>query len=318
MSASSARARVGISSCLLGEAVRFDGNHKRNAYLCDVLGRWFEWVPHCPETAVGLGVPREPIHLRRMDGRVRVVGVRSAGLDVTEALAEQGARFARTQPDLDGYVLKKDSPSCGMERVRVYDADGANAVREGVGGFAAALRRAFPHLPMEEEGRLGDPRLRENFVQRVFAHHRWRQLCGRGLRPSALVDFHADHKLLLMAHEPAAYARLGRLVARAGAEPLEPLAANYFADLMSALSTPASPGRHVNVLQHIAGYFRRDLDAADRAELAELIEDFGAGLVPLVVPITLLNHHLRRHPKPYIRRQVYLEPYPPELKLRNV
>ena len=309
--------RVGISSCLLGEPVRFDGNHKRDAYLCDVLGRWFEWVPYCPETAIGLGVPREPIQLRRIGGRIRIVGTRNPDLDVTDALSGQAGRFARQHTELDGYIFKKDSPSCGLERVRVYDAAGANATREGSGGFAAALRSRFPYLPMEEEGRLGDPRLRENFVQRVFVHHRWRRLRQAGLTPAVLIDFHAAHKLLLMAHDPQAYRQLGRTVARAGTEPLEILAAEYFPALMHALSTPASTGRHVNVLQHIAGYFRGDLDADSRAELAELIEAYRAGLVPLVVPITLINHHLRRHPRPYVQRQVYLEPYPRELKLRN-
>jgi uncharacterized protein YbgA (DUF1722 family)/uncharacterized protein YbbK (DUF523 family) len=310
------RVPVGISSCLLGEPVRFDGNHKRNSYICDVLGQWFEWVPQCPETAIGLGVPREPIHLRRIDERIRIVGVRTPELDVTDALAEHAGRFAETHAELDGYILKKDSPSCGLERVRVYDADGVNATRGGVGGFAAELRRRFPQLPMEEEGRLGDPRLRENFVQRVFVHHRWRRLLREGLAPGALVDFHAAHKLLLMAHDPGAYRRLGRMVARAGAS--ETSVDEYFPALMNALSTPATCGRHANVLQHIAGYFREVLDAADRAELAELIEAYRIGLVPLVVPITLLNHHLRRHPQPYVQRQVYLDPYPPELKLRNV
>lgn len=313
-----ARVAVGISSCLLGEPVRFDGNHKRNAYICDVLGQWFDWVPQCPETAIGLGVPREPIHLRRIGDRIRIVGVRNPGLDVTDSLAEHATQFAARQTELDGYIFKKDSPSCGLARVRVHDAEGANATRDGQGGFAAQLRRLFPQLPMEEEGRLGDPRLRENFVQRVFVHHRWRALLRAGATPAALVDFHASHKLLLMAHDPQAYRRLGRMIARAGKEPPEALAGEYFPALMSALSTPASSGRHANVLQHIAGYFREVLDAPDRGELAELIEAYRLGLVPLVVPITLLNHHLRRHPQPYVQRQVYLEPYPPELKLRNV
>jgi len=310
--------RVGISSCLLGEPVRFDGNHKRNAYLCDVLGQWFEWVPQCPETAIGLGVPRAPIHLRRVGGQIRIVGTRNPDLDVTDALAGHAERFARRHADLDGYIFKKDSPSCGLDRVRVYDADGTNATRDGSGGFAATLRRFFPQLPMEEEGRLGDQRLRENFVQRVFVHHRWRRLQQAGLTPAAMVEFHAVHKLLLMAHDPQAYRQLGRMVARAGSETLDTLAAEYFPALMGALSTPASIGRHVNVLQHIAGYFRADLDADDRVELTELIEAYRAGLVPLVVPITLINHYLRRHPQPYVQRQVYLEPYPRELKLRNI
>ncbi|WP_455384648.1 YbgA family protein [Acidihalobacter prosperus] len=312
------RVSVGISSCLLGESVRFDGNHKRNAYICDVLGQWFDWVPQCPETAIGLGVPREPIHLRRIGDGIRIVGVRSPELDVTDELVAHARRFAAGQTELDGYIFKKDSPSCGLERVRVYDADGANATRDGAGGFAAELRRLYPRLPMEEEGRLGDPRLRENFVQRVFVHHRWRRLLRDGLTPAALIDFHASHKLLLMAHDPQAYRRLGRMVARAGDGALDTLGDEYFQALMEALSTPASNGRHANVLQHIAGYFRQVLDASDRAELAELIEAYRVGLVPLVVPITLLNHHLRRHPQPYVQRQVYLEPYPPELRLRNV
>lgn len=314
----SGRVPVGISSCLLGEPVRFDGNHKRNPFICEMLGQWFAWVPQCPEMAIGLGVPREAIHLRRIDGSLRVVGSRTPGLDVTDALRRQAEDVARRHPELDGYIFKKDSPSCGLERVRVYDGDGAGATRDGIGGYAAMLRRLFPHLPMEEEGRLADPRLRENFVQRVFVHHRWRRLCAAGLTAGALVAFHTTHKLQLMAHDVSAYRRLGRLVARAGQSDLGELAEEYFPALMSALSTPASVGRHVNVLQHIAGYFNHELGAGDRAELAELIEAYRAGLVPLIVPITLINHHLRRHPQAYVERQVYLEPYPPELKLRNV
>lgn len=309
--------RIGISSCLLGEAVRFDGQHKRDAYLCEVLGDWFEWVPQCPEMAIGLGVPREPIHLRRIDGSIRIVGVNSPSMDVTEALRAHALRFSELHPDLDGYVLKDDSPSCGLERVRVYDHEGANPRRVGIGGFAAVLRERFPQLPMEDEGRLSDPKLRENFVLRVFVHHRWRRLCHRSLSPTALVDFHSDHKLMLMAHDPQAYRDLGRMVAQAVKGNMDVIATEYFPALMRALAVPASAGRHANVLHHIAGYFRRELDAADRAELAELIDAYRNGLVPLIKPLTLINHHLQRHPKPYIQRQVYLEPYPHELKLRH-
>lgn len=311
-----ARIRVGISSCLLGQEVRFDGGHKRDAYITGTLSQFFEFIPFCPEAAVGLGIPRQPIRLVRRGSEVRAVGVKDPGLDPTDALAEYGRQTAYQLADVAGYILKNNSPSCGMERVKVYSENGMPE-RKGVGIFAATLMEALPLLPVEEEGRLGDPVLRENFIERVFVYHRWLRLVAMGVSAQALVEFHADHKYLIMAHSQAAYRELGRLVADAGKADLAQLADQYVVKLMRALRKPAGPRQHVNVLHHLMGYLKRDLDAEDRAELLETIQHYRDGLVPLVVPITLLRHHFRRHPAPYVERQHYLDPHPMELMLRN-
>ena len=308
--------RVGISSCLLGQEVRFDGGHKRDAYIMGTLSQFFEFVPVCPEEAVGLGIPRQPIRLVRSGKGVRVVGVKDPRLDPTDALAEFGRQTAGRLDDVSGYILKNNSPSCGMERVKIYSEKGMPE-RKGVGIYAAALMEALPLLPVEEEGRLGDPVLRENFIERVFVYHRWQQLVAAGPSPAGLVEFHADHKYLIMAHGQAAYRELGRMVADAGKTDLSRLADHYVATLMRTLRKPSGPRQHVNVLHHLMGYLKRYLDAEDRAELVDMIQQYRNGLVPLIVPITLLRHHFRRHPVPYVERQHYLSPHPKELMLRN-
>jgi len=309
--------RIGISSCLLGEHVRFDGGHKRDAFLVDTFGRHVEWVPVCPEVEMGMGVPREAIRLVADGDEVRLVGTRS-GEDHTEAMR----RFARARLDalarldLCGYVLKKDSPSCGLMRVKVWGGGGAPA-RTGRGLFADALVRRFPRLPVEEEGRLCDPRLRENFVERVFGYAHLKELFAGRWTMGRLVGFHAAHKLLLLAHAPEAYRRLGRLVARAASMPRPEVREAYESGFMEAMAVPATRGRHVNVLQHMAGYLRDGLDQASRDELQQTIADYGVGLLPLVVPVTLMRHHVRHLGIAYLEGQVYLEPHPKELMLRN-
>jgi uncharacterized protein YbgA (DUF1722 family)/uncharacterized protein YbbK (DUF523 family) len=309
--------RLGISSCLLGQKVRFDGGHKRDAFLVDTFGPHVQWVAVCPEVEVGMGTPREPIRLLRQGASTRLVGVKS-GTDHTAAMREWAARRveALAKEDLDGYVLKKDSPSCGMERVKVYDANAAPA-RIGRGLFAEALMERLPLLPVEEEGRLSDPRLRENFVERVFAHRRLQELFTGRWTMGGLVRFHTAHKLSLLAHSPTAHQSLGRLVARGAMLPRPELREQYQAAFMRALCMTATPRRHVNVLQHMLGYLRKTLDDASREELADAIADYQKGLVPLVVPITLLRHHVRRCGIDYLAGQVYLEPHPKELMLRN-
>lgn len=310
------RIRVGISACLLGEEVRFDGGHKRDAYIIGTLGQYFEFVPFCPEVAAGLGTPRQPIRLVQTAAGVRARGVKDPDLDPTEALAAHGDAVADQATDLCGVILKRASPSCGMERVKVYHENG-NPLGQGRGIFAARLLDRHPLLPAEEEGRLGDPVLRENFIQRVFVFHRWRTLVAGGLTAGGLVDFHTDHKLLVMAHSQAAYRDLGRLVARAGAADLDALAAEYIHGLMTALAIRVKRRHHVNVLLHLLGYLKTHLDPGDKAELLESFEAYRAGHLPLIVPITLLRHHFRRHPEPYVQRQVYLTPHPDELMLLN-
>jgi uncharacterized protein YbgA (DUF1722 family)/uncharacterized protein YbbK (DUF523 family) len=309
--------RIGVSACLLGQSVRYDGGHKRDAFLVDTFGQFVEWVPVCPEVEAGMGTPREAIRLQRERGDVRLVGVRTATdhTDVVRAFAARRVE-ALAREHLDGYVLKKDSPSCGMERVKVYGGGGAPA-RTGRGVFAEALLARLPDLPVEEEGRLSDPRLRENFVERVFAYRRLRDLFSGRWTVGALVRFHAAHKLALLAHSPAAYQELGRLVARAAGIARAEVAAAYGEGFMRALSVVATTRRHVNVLQHMLGYFRDALDDESRAELAGAIADYGQGLVPLVVPVTLIRHQVRRCGIGYLAAQVYLEPHPKELMLRN-
>ena len=308
--------RVGISSCLLGQEVRFDGGHKRDSYIMGTLAQFFEFVPVCPEAAVGLGIPRQPIRLVRTDEGVRAVGTKDPSLDPTDALADYGLATAARMTDVSGYILKNNSPSCGMERVRIYNDKGMPE-RRGVGIFAAALMDSLPLLPVEEEGRLGDPVLRENFIERVFVYKRWQAMEKQGFTPQGLVAFHSDHKFLILAHNQPVYRELGRLVADAGKGDPGDLAMRYISTLMAALRKPATPRQHVNVLQHLMGYLKDKIDAEDRAELVETIEQYRQGLLPLIVPIVLLKHHFRRHPEPYVARQHYLDPHPAELMLRN-
>lgn len=314
---SASTVRIGVSSCLLGQKVRFDGGHKRDAFLVDTFGPFVEWVPVCPEAEVGMGIPREPIRLQRVGSSIRLLGVRSAA-DHTSSMTHWAAKRveALAGEDLDGYILTKDSPSCGMERVKVYDTGGAPA-RTGRGLFAAALIARLPLLPVEEEGRLSAPRLRDNFVERVFAYRRLRGLFAGRWTTGGLVQFHTAHKLTLLAHSPETYRALGRLVAKAAARPRAEVRAEYESGFMNGLATLATPRTHVDVLQHMLGYFRKTLDDASRAELAGAVADYRKGLVPLIVPITLLRHHVRRCGVSYLEGQTYLEPHPKELMLRN-
>jgi len=310
------RIPVGVSSCLLGQQVRYDGGHKHNDFLTGTLAQYFEFVPYCPELAIGLGVPRPPIRLVATAAGARARRIEDPSVDVTDRLAAYGGRVARGAGALCGYILKKGSPSCGMERVKVYPEKGG-APSKGRGIFAATLIERLPSLPVEEEGRLMDPVLRENFVERVFVLHRWKTAMRAGVTPRRLVEFHTGHKFSLLAHDEPSYRRLGRLVADAGKRPIGELAGEYLAELMQALARPATRRRHANVLNHLAGFFRKKLDAEDRSEIKEIIDRYRQGLVPLVVPITLLKHHLRRHPDPYLAGQHYLDPHPAELMLRN-
>lgn len=307
--------RLGVSACLLGDEVRFDGGHKRDRFLTDTFGQFVEWVRVCPEVEAGFGTPREAMRLVRAGDGVRLITVKT-GVDVTTRLE----RYARRRVDelaaenLSGYVLKKDSPSCGLERVKVYDA-GQVPSRGGRGLFAEALRARLPFLPLEEEGRLSDPRIRDNFVERVFAYRRLRDLFDRRWTVGDLVRFHTAHKLILMAHSVRAYQTLGRLVASARAT--RQVEAEYTEGFMRALEAIATTRRHTNVLQHMAGYFKTTLDEGNKAELHATIEEYRLGLVPLIVPITLIRHHVRHLGVAYLAGQVYLDPHPRELMLRN-
>lgn len=309
--------RLGVSACLLGQEVRYDGGHKRDSFLTDTLGEWVEWVPVCPEVELGLGIPRETIRLEGDAADPRLVAPRTR-TDHTQAMH----RLARTRVaelarlDLVGYVLKRGSPSCGMERVAVHGGSGPPA-RRGTGLFARVLMDTLPLLPVEEEGRLQDAKLRENFVERIFAYARWKAAVAAGMTRGRLVAFHTAHKLLLLAHDPTAYRRLGPLVAHAKERPLRAVVADYAATFMRALATRATRARHANVLEHMLGYVSDGLVAAERQKLGTTIRDYRRGLVPLIVPVTLLKHHLRRQEVAYLAAQVYLDPHPKELMLRN-
>ncbi len=309
--------RLGVSSCLLGTEVRFDGGHKRDRFLTDQLADFVEWVPICPEVEVGMGTPRPAMRLVRDGEALRLLEVKS-GHDHTRSMHAFTQRRVRElrRLDLDGYILKKDSPSCGMTRVKVYNPTGV-ARRDGVGLFAEALLRSYPNLPVEDEGRLNDPNLRENFIERVFAYERLRR-CFRGRwTRGQVVAFHTAHKLQLMAHSTVAYRELGRLVARMKQLPRGEFRAEYESGFMEALRRPATRGKNANALQHAAGYLKKDLDSDSRTELVELLDAYRQGLVPLIVPVTLIAHHVRKHEIEYLQGQVFLEPHPKELMLRN-
>ncbi len=313
---------VGISACVLGQGVRFDGGHKLDRFIRDTLGAYVRFVPVCPEVEMGLGVPRETLRLARggddEGGAVRLVAPRS-GTDHTERM-ESFARMRVMQlgkENLCGYILQNGSPSCGMERVRVYSKPGVAPARNGRGLFAQELMRQLPNLPVEEDGRLNDAGLRENFVERIFAYRRFRTLFGGAWQMGDLVAFHAREKLLLLAHDRTTYQELGRLVAGAKGRDRDQVAIEYEALFMAGLRKMATRGKQTNVLEHIAGYFKKLIDASDRQELQEVIASYRAGHVPLVVPVTLLKHHVRRHDIEYLAQQTYLDPHPIDLMLRN-
>ncbi len=310
--------RIGISACLLGDEVRFDGGHKREPFLTDVLGPHVNWIRVCPEVEVGMGTPRETLRLvRDGDGPVRMMTTRT-GVDHTASMERWSRRRleALASEDLSGYVLKKDSPSCGMERVKVFGSGGVPQ-RNGRGIFAAALLERLPNLPVEEEGRLSDPVLRANFIERVFAYQRLRRFFAPRWTVGGLVAFHTAHKLTLLSHSTANYQRLGQLVAAAARTPRAALRSDYETLFMSTLRIPATTRRHTNVLMHMAGHLKKLVDAESRAELVATIDDYRRGLVPLIVPLTLLRHHVRVHDIGYLSGQTYLEPHPRELMLRN-
>ena len=309
--------RVGISMCLLGEKVRYDAGHKKDSFVTGILAKYFEWVPVCPELDVGMGVPREPVRLIGPPGNPRMVGTES-GTDWTSRMRDYAAKKARglAKSDLSGFIFKSGSPSCGMERVRVYAKSGIPA-KNGTGLFAEAVLREYSVLPAEEEGRLQDPGLRENFIERVFAYHRLRRLLQNPLTTGRLVEFHSAHKYLLLAHSPLHYRQLGQVVARAKQYSRTALEKEYTDLFMDALRVKTTVRKHVNVLHHIFGFLKDHLTADSKSDILSVIEDYRAGLIPLIVPITLLEHHIRLNDVAYIRNQVYLHPHPKELMLRN-
>ena len=307
--------RIGISSCLMGEKVRFDSGHKRNAYINGILSNFFEFTAFCPEVEIGLSIPREPIRLVTLNEKVRCVGTRNPDLDVTEDLYRSADEQQFWHQQLCGYILKKGSPSCGMERVRLYKGDIPDRI--GVGLYAERLMQNFPDLPVEEEGRLEDPVLRENFIQRVYIYSRWHNLMAQAVSMKNLTLFHAQHKYIYMSHDQSMARQLGSWLAENNKSDLTMLTRQYLSKMMTLLKHPATRKNHVNTLQHIQGYLKNHLDADDRAELTTNISQYREGLLPLIVPITLLRHHFRHHPNHYISDSYYMQPHPAELMLLN-
>ncbi|WP_417584764.1 YbgA family protein [Nitrincola sp.] len=306
--------QIGISACLLGEQVRFDGGHKQSRYCMDELSRVFHYVPVCPEMAIGMGTPRKTIRLVNYSGEVRVQASDDS-FDVTEQLIDYATEKSAELNFLSGYIVCAKSPTCGMERVRLYDGKTGYSEKAGVGVFARRLMETYPLLPIEEDGRLYDLVLRENFITRVFAYHDWHKLLAEGLSRKAIVAFHTRYKYLLMAHHQEQYRQLGRLVANF-TDDLDKDAQNYFTLFMQTLMHHANRRSHTNVLQHIQGFFSDRLTARQKQELKGSIDKYREGLLPLLVPVTLIRHYLNEFEEPFVDQQVYLNPHPEELKLR--
>jgi uncharacterized protein YbgA (DUF1722 family)/uncharacterized protein YbbK (DUF523 family) len=311
------RIRIGVSACLLGQKVRYDGGHKHDRYITDVLGQYLEFVPVCPEVEAGFPVPRETFRLVGDPANPRLVTTRSR-VDHTERMAAWARKRVRELEgeNLCGFIFKSDSPNSGLMRVKVYNDKGM-AEKTGVGIFAREFTRHFPLLPVEEEGRLNDAKLRETFLEQLFTLKRWRETLARGRRLANLVDFHTRHKLLLLAHSPVHAKRMGALVAAGRSAAAAELLRAYEEALIEALRVKTTVKKNLNVLEHILGYFKQALSADEKQELLEIFDRYRRELVPLIVPVTILNHYVRKFDEPYLRGQVYLQPHPIDLKLRN-
>lgn len=309
--------RIGVSACLMGEKVRYDGQHKHDSYITGTLGQWFEFVPVCPEFELGLGVPRETMRLEGDPGNPRLMTGKSRK-DLTKPMTDWCSKRVKEleQEELCGFIFKSKSPSSGLFRVKVYSDKGMPS-NAGRGLFAKAFTDRFPLLPVEEEGRLNDPGLRESFIEQVFTLKRWREMLAEANTRGGLVKFHERHKYLLMSHSIPHYRELGRIVADMKGKRLPKIQSGYHDKLMEALRLRATVKKHVNVLQHLAGYFKKQLEPDEKQELQETIASYGQGLFPLIVPVTLINHYIRKYQEPYLGQQYYLKPHPTELCLRN-
>jgi uncharacterized protein YbgA (DUF1722 family)/uncharacterized protein YbbK (DUF523 family) len=309
--------RIGISTCLLGENVRYDGGHKRDHYLTDTLVKNIEWVPVCPEVEYGLPVPREAMRLVGNPDDPRLV-TRVTGVDHTEGMKQWSKTRLKEleKDDLCGFIFKSKSPSSGYKGVKVYSSSGIPS-RRGTGIFAGMFITHLPLIPVEDDGRLHDPQLRENYIERIFVFRRWKDFLINSAVIKGLVSFHTDHKLLIMSHSQKHYAHLGRLVAEAKKHAKDLLLSEYIRVLMEGLKLLATAKKNTNVLLHIVGYFKKNLTSDEKAELIEVVENYHKGLIPLIVPITLINHYVRKYAEPYLKKQYYLNPHPTELMLRH-
>ena len=311
------RIKLGVSTCLLGEHVRFDGGHKHDRFITDTLGQYVDFVPVCPEAECGLGIPRESMRLVGDPDSPRLVTVRTR-VDHTERMLAWAAKRVKELEgeNLCGFIFKSDSPSSGMERVKVYNEKGMPE-KKGVGVFARAFMAHFPLVPVEEEGRLHDPKLRENFIERIFTLKRWRELRGEKQGMGRVVDFHTRNKLLVLSHSETGYRTMGKLVAAGKAIPLKSLYQQYETLLMDTLGLKTTLKKNSNVLYHLMGYFKDELSADEKQELLEIFDQYRAGYIPLIVPVTLINHYVRKYRQPYLAKQTYLNPHPVDLQLRN-
>jgi uncharacterized protein YbgA (DUF1722 family)/uncharacterized protein YbbK (DUF523 family) len=309
--------KLGISACLLGQNVRYDGGHKLDRYLTDTLGQYVEYVPVCPEVECGLGVPRESMRLVGDPKSPRLVTVRT-GQDLTDRMSSWAKGRVREleKEGLCGFIFKSDSPSSGMERVKVYNEKGMPE-KAGVGLFAKTFMDHFPLIPTEEEGRLHDPKLRESFIESIFTLKRWREVAQEKKSLGNLVAFHTQHKLLLLSHSEKHYRAMGKVVAEGKKLPPTELYASYEILLLEALKLRTTVKKNANVLQHMMGYFKEQLSKDEKQEILEILDEYRKGYIPLVVPITLLNHYVRKYKEEYLGQQVYLNPHPVALQLRN-
>ena len=309
--------RIGVSACLLGQPVRFDGSHKHDRYLTNTLGEYLDFVPVCPEVESGFSIPRETLRLVGDPEAPRLVTSRT-NIDHTDSMlgwAEKRVRELEAE-NLCGFIFKSDSPSSGLMRVKVYNPKGM-AEKKGVGLFARAFTRHFPLLPVEEEGRLNDPVLRETFIEQIFTLKRWRETLALGQNMKNLVDFHTRHKLLMLSHSPANARLMGKLVADGRKTPIQMVYVQYENLLIETLRMKSTIKKNLNVLEHILGYFKNQLGPDEKQEMLEIFDRYRNAFVPLIVPVTLLNHYVRKTGEPYLKQQVYLNPHPIALKLRN-
>jgi len=311
------RVRLGISSCLLGNAVRWNGGHKLDRFLTNTLGQFVDYVPVCPEVEAGFGVPRESFRLVGDPESPRLMTFKTQ-TDHTEHMRRWARKRVKEleKEDLQGFIFKSDSPSSGMIRVKVYTEKGM-PVKKGVGMFAREFMDYFPLIPIEDDGRLHDAKIRENFIERIFTLRRWRDTIAGGKNIGDLVDFHTRNKLLILSHSPKHAKLMGKLVAEGKQISGEELYARYEAALMEALALKTTPKKNLNVLQHAMGYFKKQLSKDEKQELLEVFDGYRQEFVPLVVPITLVNHYVRKYKQQYLKVQTYLNPHPVELKLRT-
>lgn len=309
--------KIGISSCLLGNKVRYDGGHSHDRFLTQTLGLFTEYVPVCPEVECGMPVPREAVRLVGEIENPRLV-TQKTGVDKTDQMRTWIKKRINelAGENLCGFIFRSKSPSSGLYRIKVYGDDG-NVRQNGVGLFAKAFTAAFPRIPVEEAGRLNDPKLRENFIENIFSLQRWRQLLADHMTLGNLVDFHTQNKLLILSHHQDIYRKMGKLVAQGKRHELPHLIDTYEALLLSALRLPTTLKKNINVLQHIMGFFKNDLSQDEKQELLSVFEQYRTGYVPLIVPITLIKHYVRKYDQPWLKTQTYLNPHPFELKLRN-